>query len=226
MQPSWSEGGTTRHNFGRGPSNDYFIKVWFQLSNWFQTRRFLCEFPIGSYVKLSSAVGAILVEGSNCLTYFWKRTIQWLFHQHLVLIEQMVSNKKIFMGISHGVLCSIKFGCGGHLGRRSEISDINLEGNHPRIISAKFGWDWLSSFRGEDFFKFHPPFFYFELGGHLGWKSGSPDTILEGSHPRIISAKFGWDWLSSFRGEDFFLISTPLFSNLHNRSKSAKAQSS
>jgi hypothetical protein len=41
---------------------DYFIKVWFQLSNWFQTRRFLCEFPIGSYVKLSSDVGAILVE--------------------------------------------------------------------------------------------------------------------------------------------------------------------
>jgi hypothetical protein len=25
---------TARHNFGRGPSNDYFIKVWFQLSNW------------------------------------------------------------------------------------------------------------------------------------------------------------------------------------------------
>jgi hypothetical protein len=34
VQPSWSEGGTTRHNFGRGPSNVYFIKVWFQLSNW------------------------------------------------------------------------------------------------------------------------------------------------------------------------------------------------
>jgi hypothetical protein len=34
-------------------------------------------------------------------------------------------------------------------------------------------------------------FFYFELGGHLGWKSGSPDTILEEGHPRIISAKFG-----------------------------------
>jgi hypothetical protein len=40
VQPSWSEGRTTRHKFGRGPSNDYFIKVWFQLSNWFQTRRF------------------------------------------------------------------------------------------------------------------------------------------------------------------------------------------
>jgi hypothetical protein len=32
-------------------------------------------------------------------------------------------------------------------------------------------------------------FFYFELGGHLGWKSGSTATILEGGHPRIISAK-------------------------------------
>jgi hypothetical protein len=81
------------------------LKVWFQLSDWFQTRRFLCEFPIGSFVKLSSAVGAILVEGSNRLTYFWKRTIQWLFNQNFVLIEQMVSDKKIFMGISHRVLC-------------------------------------------------------------------------------------------------------------------------
>ena len=105
VQPSWSEGGITRHNFGRGPSNDYFIKIWFQLSNWFQTRRFLCEFPIRSYVKLSLAVGAILVEGLNRRTHFWKRTIQWLFHQKLVLIEQMVSDKKIFMGISHRVLC-------------------------------------------------------------------------------------------------------------------------
>jgi hypothetical protein len=30
-------------------------------------------------------------------------------------------------------------------------------------------------------YNFIPPFFYFELGGHLGWKSGSPDTILEGA---------------------------------------------
>jgi hypothetical protein len=44
---------------------------------------------------------AILIEGPNRLTNFWKRTIQWLFHQHLVLIEQMVSDKKIFMGISN-----------------------------------------------------------------------------------------------------------------------------
>jgi peptidoglycan/LPS O-acetylase OafA/YrhL len=80
-------------------------RVWLELIQWFLKRRFLCEFPIGFYVKLSSAVGAILVEGPNRWTHFWKRTIQWLFHQNLVLIEQMVSYKKIFMGISHRVLC-------------------------------------------------------------------------------------------------------------------------
>ena len=51
------------HNFGRGPSKDYSTKVWLQLAQWFLRRRFLCKFPIGSYVKLTSAVGAIMVEG-------------------------------------------------------------------------------------------------------------------------------------------------------------------
>ena len=104
-RPSWLEVRITGHNFGRGPSKDYSTKVWLQLAQWFLRRRFLCEFPIGSYVKLSSAVGAILLEGTNRRTHFWKRTIQWLFHQNFVLIEQMVSDKKIFMGISHKVLC-------------------------------------------------------------------------------------------------------------------------
>jgi hypothetical protein len=105
--PSWLEVGITGHNFGRGPSKDHSTKVWLQLAQWFLRRRFLCEFLIGSYVKLSLAVGAMLVEGPNRQAHFWKRTIQWLFHQNFVLflIEQMVSDKKIFMGISHRVLC-------------------------------------------------------------------------------------------------------------------------
>jgi hypothetical protein len=123
---SWLEVGITGHIFGRGPSMDYSIKVWLQLVQWFMMRRFLCEFPIRFYVKLSSAVGAILIEGPNRRTHFWKRTIQWLFHQNWVLIEQMVSDKNILMGISHRVLCSIKFGCGGHLGRRSQRAGHNF----------------------------------------------------------------------------------------------------
>jgi hypothetical protein len=75
-RPSWLEVRITGHNFGRWPSKDHSPKVWLQWAQWFLRRRFLCEFPIGSYVKLCSAVEAILVEGPNRRTYFWKRTIQ------------------------------------------------------------------------------------------------------------------------------------------------------
>jgi hypothetical protein len=102
---SWLEVVIIGHIFGRGPSKDHSTKVWLQLAQWFLKRRLWCEFPIGFYVKLSSAVGAIFVKGPNLRTHFWKKTIHWLFHQNLVLIEQMISDKKIFMGISHRVLC-------------------------------------------------------------------------------------------------------------------------
>jgi hypothetical protein len=52
--------------------------------------------------------------------------------------------------------------------------------------------------RAMDNKNFIPPFFYFELGGHLGWKSGSPDTILEVGHPRTIQPMFGCNWPSGF----------------------------
>jgi hypothetical protein len=74
--PSCLEVGITRHNFERGPSKDHSTKVLLQLAQWFLRRRFLCEFPIGSYVKLSSVVRAILVQGPNRQTHIWKRTIQ------------------------------------------------------------------------------------------------------------------------------------------------------
>ena len=102
------------------------------------------------------------------------------------------------------------FSNSGHLDWRAGLSDIILKGTHPGTIPARFGLIWFSGFRGEDlnaiFYqnmpnlhnryisaerKIHPPFSYSELGGRLGWKSGSTDTILEGGHPRIISAKFG-----------------------------------
>jgi hypothetical protein len=59
-------------------SKDHSTKDWLQLAQWFLRRRFLCEFPIGSYVKLSSAVGAILIEGPNHRTHlkiFLSKTI-------------------------------------------------------------------------------------------------------------------------------------------------------
>jgi hypothetical protein len=48
------------------PNFAEMILGWFR----FLKGRFLCEFLIGFYVKLSSAVGAILVEGPHGRTYF------------------------------------------------------------------------------------------------------------------------------------------------------------
>ena len=70
-------------------------------------------------------------------------------------------------------------------------------------IPAKFSEDWLNTFRGEDFLNSSPVFFYFKPGGHFVWRSGLSDTILEKDYPRIIPAKFGEDWLITFREEDF-----------------------
>jgi hypothetical protein len=70
------------------------------VKQWFQTRRFLWEFPIRSYVKLSSAVVAILVGVLKCRTQFWKRTTQESFQQSLVEIGSVVSQEKIFFLIS------------------------------------------------------------------------------------------------------------------------------
>jgi hypothetical protein len=106
--PSWSKGRTAGHIFGREPSNDYFIKIWFLLSKSFQTRRFLWEFPIGSYVKISSAVAAILVGVLKCRTQIWKRTTQESFQQSLVEIGSVVSEEKIFLAhlaIGHVSFC-------------------------------------------------------------------------------------------------------------------------
>jgi hypothetical protein len=52
-----------------------------------------------------------------------------------------------------------KFGCGGHLGRCSEMPDTILEEDHPRIISANLVE--IGSVVSEEkiFFKFHLPFF-------------------------------------------------------------------
>ena len=37
---------------------------------------------------------------------------------------------------------------------------------------------------------------------HLEWRAGLSDTILKGTHPRTISARFGLIWFRGFRGED------------------------
>jgi methionine salvage enolase-phosphatase E1 len=57
---------------------------------------------------------------------------------------------------------------------------------------------------------------------HLEWRAGLSDTILKGTHPRTISARFGLIWFSGFRGKDLNVIFYQNIPNLHNRYKSAE----
>ena len=91
------------------------ICFFFYWANGFRQEDVLWEFPIGFNVKLSSAVAAILVGGMKC---FWKGAIQGSFHKRFVAIGPVVSEEKIFMWISHRVLCKAKFSCEGILVER------------------------------------------------------------------------------------------------------------
>jgi hypothetical protein len=157
--PSWLEVGITGYNFGRGPSKDHSTKVWLQLAQWFLRRRLLCEFPIGSFVKLSSGVGAILVEGTNCLTQFWKRTIQWLFHQNLFLLSKWFQTRR-FLG---------EFPIGSYVKLNSAVVAILVgvlkcrKQFWKRTTQESFQQSLveIGSVVSEEkiVFKFHPPFF-------------------------------------------------------------------
>jgi hypothetical protein len=129
---SWLEVGITGHIFGGGPSKDHSTKVWLQLVQWFMKRRLLWEFPIGFYVKLSSAVRAILVEGPNRRTHFRKRTIQWL-HRTLwdipitiFLSETICSIRTKFWWNSHWMVlvqeCFRRFGSSTKMAPTAELS--------------------------------------------------------------------------------------------------------
>jgi hypothetical protein len=59
----------------------------------------------------------------------------------------------------------------------------------------------------------------FSSSSHLEWRAALSDTILKGTHPGTIPARFGLIWFSGFRGEDLNVI---FYQNLHNRYKSAE----
>ena len=80
---------------------------------------------------------------------------------------------------------------------------------------------WALSGLNEQFWPFEKSSI-FSNGGHLRYRTALTDTILKGIHPRIISAKFGWDWPVVSEEKICFKI-IPLFSNLHRKiGKSSK----
>jgi hypothetical protein len=62
----------TGHNFESILPKDHSCHVCFKLADWFQRRRFLSIFPIGSYVKTMSADGSHLGWRSGSLDIILK----------------------------------------------------------------------------------------------------------------------------------------------------------
>ena len=86
----------------------------------------------------------------------------------------------------------------------------NLNPLPPRMLCAKFGWNWPSGSGEEDFLISSMYFHYFVIISP--WKRAGPFMWinLNPLHPRMHCAKFGWNWLSD-SGEEDFLISSMYF---------------
>ena len=67
IRHSWLAAGVCRYNSERELPKDHSIKVWSQLAQQFQRRRFLNIFLIKSYVKLMSVDSAVLVGSGVCI---------------------------------------------------------------------------------------------------------------------------------------------------------------
>ena len=86
------------------------------------------------------------------------------------------------------------------------------------LHSSNLGTFWLKI---EQFWPFEE-ISIFSNSGHLEWRAELSDTILKGTHPGTIPARFGLIWFSGFRGEDSNVIFYQNMPNLHNRYISAE----
>ena len=65
------------------------------------------------------------------------------------------------------------------------------------LYSSNFGTFWLKI---EQFWSFEE-IYIFSNSGHLERRAGLSETILKGTHPGTIPARFGLIWFSGFRAE-------------------------
>ena len=83
----------------------------------------------------------------------------------------------------------------------------NLNSLHPRMLYAEIDWNWLRGSGEEDFLISSMYFRYFVIIS--AWKRVGSFiwTNLHPLHPRMLCAKFGWNWTSVSREEDFKISS-------------------
>ena len=114
-RPSWMEVRVTGHNFKNWPHKDHSCHVCFTLAYWFQRRRFLNIFPIGSYVKTMSADGGHLGWRSGSQDINLKvdhlRTIHVMFALNSAKNKNLVQHAQRVLARNHLGRCFFTVKC-------------------------------------------------------------------------------------------------------------------
>jgi hypothetical protein len=169
----------------------------FLLSKWFQKRRFLWEFPIGSHVKLSSAVVAILVEVLKCRTPF-----NLLLRNHWANCNQTLVEWSLDGPLSK--LCPV-FPTSNQDGRQAK----NRKNGWWNLKKNLLLWNYWANLN-QTFLKWSldgplpklcPVFPTSNQDGRQAKNSKKGDEIKK---KLTISSKFCSYWANGFRQEDFY----------------------
>ena len=108
--------------------------------------------------------------------------------------------------------------------RRGALYLNKIESPHPRMLCAKFGWNWFNGSGEKDFLISSIYFCYFKI--FPPWKRAGPFfwTNLNPLHPWMLCAKFGRNFFKNFvnvfspicnylpfeKGGDYYFIWTKL----------------
>jgi hypothetical protein len=163
---------------------------------WFQKKKWKCEIPIGSNVKLSRVMAAILNFRSANDSQVKYRTTQWLFLQSHNSIDLVVSNKKIFkISTNQNTLWALA----AMLGFRLAPKNKNLAYDHPMyILPSLLQICFVVSEKKMKMWNSHRVQCKSSHGGQLEFPIVKRFTNLVQDHPMIIPAKSQFNWLSGF----------------------------
>jgi hypothetical protein len=138
----------TGHKFESILPMDHPCHVCFKLADWFQKRRLIEPFPIGSYVKTMSADGGHFEPRSGSLNTILEvdhlRTIDDMF----VILAYWFQRRRFLSIFPIGSYVKTMSADGGHLGWRFGSLDIILKVDHLRTIHAMFTLNWPTGFIG------------------------------------------------------------------------------
>ena len=137
-------------------------------------------------IKITKSCLSLLISGIICLNLLKNKYLKLKYGLSLLKIHEKYK-KYIFRIIFYVSLI------------KNDTNKTRGSAHWACIAHLTIEWYW-SKFQREIIITL-------KNSSHLEWRVGLSDTILKGTHPGTIYAKFGSIWPSCFRGEDFFNIS-------------------